>query len=104
MRDTWCSVPYFSRSTNVMFSAISATRFAMRDAMSVYGDACCWAPLTAPLAAFCVFFVAAFAGFRDAVVLLVVRLTGAEATEAGMVVVMVMVNVEIWQWRQYIHS
>ena len=99
MRDTWCSVPYFSRSTNVMFSAISATRFAMRDAMIVYGDACCWAPLAAPLVAFCVFFAAVLAGFREAVVLLVVRLTGAEATEAGMVVVMV--NVEIWQWRQY---
>jgi hypothetical protein len=29
---------YFSRSTKVMFSAISATRFAMRDAMIVYGE------------------------------------------------------------------
>jgi hypothetical protein len=29
---------HFSRSTKVMFSAISATRFAILDAMMVYGD------------------------------------------------------------------
>jgi hypothetical protein len=29
---------YLSRSTNVMFSAISATRFAILDAIMVYGD------------------------------------------------------------------
>lgn len=78
-------VPYFSRSTKVMFSAISATRFAMRDAMIVYGEACCWTPFATPLVACCVFFAAAPAGFvaREAVALLGVRLTGAEATEAG---------------------
>lgn len=76
---------YFSRSTKVMFSAISATRFAIREAMIVYGDACCCAPFTAPLAPFWVFFATVPAGFREAVALLVVRLTGAEATEAGIV-------------------
>lgn len=78
---------YFSRSTKVMFSAISATRLAIREAMISYGDGW-WAPLTAPLTA-CWGFAAdlAAAGFlgREAGVLLVVRLTGAEATEAGIV-------------------
>jgi hypothetical protein len=70
---------YFSRSTNVMFSAISATRLAMREAMMPYGDG--WPLAPAPLAVFC----GRTAGFlaREAVGLLVVRLTGAEATEAG---------------------
>jgi len=70
-----------------MFSAISATRFAIREAMIVYGDAWFCAPLTAPLVALCDFFAGALAGFfaREAGVLLVVRLTGAEATEAGIV-------------------
>ena len=43
-------VSYFSRSTKVMFSAISATRFAIREAMMVYGEAWCCAPFAAPFA------------------------------------------------------
>lgn len=72
-----------------MFSAISATRFAIRDAMIVYGDACCWAlfaaPFAAPFALLCVFLPeveAAFLG-REAAVLAELRFTGADATEAG---------------------
>lgn len=68
-----------------MFSAISATRFAILDAMMVYGDMLGCAPLVTPLVADCAFLVAFCAGFlvRDAVVRLAVRLTGAEATEAA---------------------
>lgn len=72
-----------------MFSAISATRFAIREAMMVYGDICAWfAPFTAPFV--CGFLAAVAAGFfvREAVVLLVVRLTGADATEAGILTVL----------------
>lgn len=75
---------YCCRSTNVIFSAISATRFAIRDAMIVYGDICggC-ASFTAPFV--WGFFAALAVGFfvREVVVLLVVRFTGAEATEAA---------------------
>jgi hypothetical protein len=64
-----------------MFSAISATRFAILDAIIVYGDMFGCAPLVAG----CAFLVALCAGFlvREAAVRLVVRLTGAEATEAA---------------------
>jgi len=42
---------YFSRSTKVMFSAISATRFAILDAMISYGDGMWFGtPLGTPLA------------------------------------------------------
>lgn len=42
---------YLGRSTNVMFSAISATRFAMRPAMISYGEGMwCDTPLAAPFA------------------------------------------------------
>lgn len=69
-----------------MFSAISATRFAILDAMIVYGDAC-WRPFAAPLAVFCVFLPAVEAAFlgREAADLADVRFTGADATEAGIV-------------------
>jgi hypothetical protein len=68
-----------------MFSAISATRFAILLAMIVYGEACCMAPFAAPLAVLCVFFPAVEAAFlgREAAVLVDVRFTGADATEAG---------------------
>jgi hypothetical protein len=68
-----------------MFSAISATRFAILDAIIVYGDMFGCAPLAAPFVAGCAFLVALCAGFlvREAAVRLVVRLTGAEATEAA---------------------
>lgn len=74
---------YLSRSTNVMFSAISATRFAIREAMIVYGDACCWSPFVAPLAVLCVFCPAVEAAFLGREAAAFVRLTGADATEAG---------------------
>lgn len=68
-----------------MFSAISATRFAILDAMIPYGEAWGWtAPFVAPFA------VGFFAGVvflgRDAGVFCVERLTGAEATEAAGIV------------------
>lgn len=68
-----------------MFSAISATRFAILDAMIVYGEACCWRPFAAPLAVLWVFFPAVEAAFfgREALLLADVRFTGADATEAG---------------------
>ena len=64
-----------------MFSAISATRLAMREAMMPYGDG--GEVLTAPLVAFGAGLLTGFF-VREAGVLLVVRLTGADATEAGM--------------------
>jgi len=68
-----------------MFSAISATRFAILDAIIVYGDMFGCAPLEAPFAAGWAFLVTLWAGFfvLEAVVRLLVRLTGAEATEAA---------------------
>jgi hypothetical protein len=68
-----------------MFSAISATRFAILDAIMVYGDMFGCAPLVVPFVAGCVFFVTLGVGFlvREAAARLVVRLTGAEATEAA---------------------
>jgi ABC-type uncharacterized transport system permease subunit len=68
-----------------MFSAISATRLAILDAMMVYGDMFGCAPFTAPFVAGCAFLVALCVGFlvREAAARLVVRLTGAEATEAA---------------------
>jgi hypothetical protein len=53
--------------------------------MIVYGDACCWTPFAAPLAVLCVFLPAVEAAFlgREAAVLADVRFTGADATEAG---------------------
>jgi len=68
-----------------MFSAISATRFAILEAMIVYGEACCWRPFAAPLAVLCVCLPeveAAFLG-REAADLADVRFAGADATEAG---------------------
>lgn len=65
-----------------MFSAISATRFAILDAIIVYGDICGCAPLVAPFVTACAFFCAGFF-VREAAVRLAVRLTGAEATEAA---------------------
>lgn len=51
---------YFSRSTKVMFSAISATRFAILDAMISYGDGMWFGtPLGTPLA---IPFMAGFLG------------------------------------------
>jgi hypothetical protein len=41
-----------------MFSAISATRFAILDAIMVYGDMFGLAPLEAPFVAGCAFFTA----------------------------------------------
>jgi hypothetical protein len=69
-----------------MFSAISATLFAILEAMISYGEACCTAPFAeAPLAAFvAVDFELALGFLRDAGVLVLGRFTGAEATEAGM--------------------
>jgi hypothetical protein len=71
-----------------MFSAISATRFAILDAMMVYGEACCWTPFAAPLVWLCVFLPAVEAAFlgREAAVLVDVRFTGADATEAGILI------------------
>jgi hypothetical protein len=68
-----------------MFSAISATRFAILDAIIVYGDMLELAPLVAPFVAGAAFFAALWAGFfvLEAVVRLLVRFTGAEATEAA---------------------
>lgn len=67
-----------------MFSAISATRFAILEAIIVYGEAC-WRPLAAPLAVLCVCLPAVEAAFfgREAADLADVRFTGADATEAG---------------------
>jgi hypothetical protein len=69
-----------------MFSAISATRLAILDAIIVYGDmllGC--APFAAPLVEGALFLVVFPAGFFDleAAVRFVVRFTGAEATEAA---------------------
>jgi len=69
-----------------MFSAISATRLAIRDAIIVYGDmlfGC--APFVAPLVEGALFLVAFPAVFFDleAAVRFDVRFTGAEATEAA---------------------
>lgn len=76
------NVTYRSRSTNVIFSAISATRFAILDAMMPYGDGVCTAPfVAAPLAVGFGFVLEAF--LRDAGVFALVRLTGAEAMEAA---------------------
>lgn len=79
------NVTYLSRSTNVMFSAISATRLAIREAIIVYGDMLGLAPLGAPLVAGAAFLVTVPVAFlvRDAGARLVVRFTGAEATEAA---------------------
>lgn len=68
-----------------MFSAISATRLAIREAIIVYGDMLGLAPLGAPLVAGADFLVVGLVAFlvRDAAVRLVVRFTGAEATEAA---------------------
>jgi hypothetical protein len=76
---------YFSRSTKVMFSAISATRFAILEAMMVYGDICCCdAPFDAPFVWGFLFALAeGFFADLEAVVLLAERLTGADATEAA---------------------
>ena len=82
-----------------MFSAISATLLAILDAMIVYGDMFGWAPLETP-------FAAAFAAagvrlpavpvaapaFRDATVRFAVRLTGADATDAGILTVLL----DVW--------
>ena len=65
-----------------MFSAISATRFAILPAIISYGEGWDTAPLTAP---FVDGFEAVFLE-REAGVLVVLRWTGADATEAaGMV-------------------
>jgi hypothetical protein len=66
-----------------MFSAISATRFAILEAMMVYGDIWFPAPFDAPFD--CEFLLELWLGFfdREAVVLFAERLTGADATEAA---------------------
>jgi hypothetical protein len=58
-----------------MFSAISATRFAMRLAMMPYGEACCWAPFAVFFTACADLAVALVAGFfvREAAVFCDVR-------------------------------
>ena len=77
-----------------MFSAISATRFAILDAIMPYGEACCtapFAPFDAPFTALLAGFLAAvlvdFFVVRETFVLWAVRWTGAEAMEAGIVLV-----------------
>ena len=54
----------------------------------MYGDACCWTPFVALLAVLCVLLPAVEAAFlgREAAVLADVRFTGADATEAGIVI------------------
>lgn len=73
---------YVARSTKVMFSAISATRFASREAMIWYAEGG-WAPFTAPFMDLGAFEPPTGFFDRETGALLAVRCTGADATEAG---------------------